>query len=89
MPSSVADDIIRQAAGSVSKLEDLLGLEPGDLGTNPVRIDIENPKGLRMPNGNESGSNDYWIPGGYTSGGTKEAVIDAATKGEYTVESVF
>lgn len=89
MPSSVADDVIRQAGGSVSKLEELLGLKPGTLGTNPVRIDIENPKGLRIPSGNEAGVNEYWFPGGYTSGGAKEAVIDAAKLGEYTVNSVY
>lgn len=89
MPSSVANDIIRQSRGSVSKLEALLGLEPGALGTNPVRIDIENPRGLRVPSGNETGVNSNWLPGGYTSGGVKEAIVDAAKKGEYTVKPVY
>ncbi|WP_156926567.1 glycohydrolase toxin TNT-related protein [Cohnella panacarvi] len=37
MPKSVADEVIRQAGGDVSKLDELLGLNPGDLGLNPVR----------------------------------------------------
>ena len=89
MPTSVADDIIKQSGGNVSKLEELLGFNPGDLGTNPVRIDIANPKGLRIPSGNEAGVNNQWLPGGYTSGGSKEAVVDAAKKGEYTVKPVY
>ena len=89
MPSSVADDIIRQSGGSVSKLEELLEFESGALGSNPVRIDIKNPKGLRMASDNELGTNNYWMPGGYTSGGVKEAVIDAVGIGEYTAEPVF
>ena len=85
MPASVADDIIRQPGGSISKLEELLGFPPGSLGSSPVRIDIGYPKSIRMPSGNESGANDYWIPGGYTSGGVKEAV----GIGEYTVKPIF
>ena len=85
----IADDLIRQSGGSISKLEELLEHKLGELGANPVRIDIENPRGLRMPFGNESCAYDYWISGGYTSGGVKEAVINAAKKGEYTVKPVY
>ncbi|HEY5535044.1 MAG TPA: hypothetical protein VIL99_08950, partial [Ignavibacteria bacterium] len=60
---SIADDLITQAGGNVSKLEQLLGLSQGSLGTNPVRIDIVNPTGLRLPSGNELGANAQWIPG--------------------------
>ena len=31
---------------------------------------------LRIPSGNEGGANDQWIPGGFTSGGVPEAVVD-------------
>ena len=87
MPKSVADDVIEQAAGDVSKLEGLLGLNPGDLGTNPVRIDIPNPQNIRIPSGNEVGAwPGYWTPGGYTKpGGVIEAVIDPVPKTEYIV----
>lgn len=56
MPKSVADDVIMRAEGDVSKLEKLLGLNPGDLGKNPVRVDIENPHNIRIPSGNEAGA---------------------------------
>ncbi|MGK8933014.1 RHS repeat-associated core domain-containing protein [Pluralibacter gergoviae] len=76
MPRHVADDLISRSGGSIPKLEHLLGLSPGDLGDAPVRIDIPNPSGLRMPSGNEPGANEFWLPGGKTSGGIPEAVID-------------
>ena len=87
MPKSVADDVIAQAGGDVSKLEELLGLNPGDLGTNPVRVDIPNPQNIRIPSGNETGAwPGYWTPGGYTKpGGVMEAVIDPVPKTEYIV----
>lgn len=83
-PFSFADDMITQANGDVRMLEQLLGFNPGDLGNNPTRIDISNPRGLRMPSGNERGVNDYWLPGGYTSGGIPEAIVDPAPSGTYT-----
>ena len=76
MPKSVADDVISRAGGHVPTIEKLLGLPKGELGNAPVRIDIPNPTGLRMPSGNELGANDFWVPGGYTSGGIPEAAID-------------
>ncbi len=84
-PSSYADDMIKQANGDTRVLEQLLGFDPGDLGDAPVRIDVLKPHGLRMPTGNERGANPYWIPGGYTSGGIPEAVIDQVQPGDYTV----
>ena len=88
-PSSYADDIIAQAKGDVRVLEELLGFDSGDLGDSPVRIDISNPQGLRMPSGNERGVNDYWLPGGYTSGGIPEAIIDPTPSGQYTIDYYF
>ena len=87
MPKSVADDVITQAGGNVSKLEELLGLNPGDLGTNPVRVDMPNPQNIRIPSGNEVGAwSGYWTPGGYTKpGGVMEAVIAPVPKTEYVV----
>ncbi|WP_027088443.1 pre-toxin TG domain-containing protein [Cohnella panacarvi] len=76
MPKSVADVLISESGGNVSKLEELLSLDPGTLGKSPVRVDIPKPAGLRMPDGNEVGANDQWIPGGYTGGGIPEAIID-------------
>ena len=35
------------------------------------------------------GANDYWKPGGYTSGGIPEVVVNQFALGEYSVERVF
>ena len=78
-----------QSGGDVGELERLLGLEPGTLGANPVRIDIPSPNGLRVPSGNELGANEQWLPGGYTAGGIPEATINPAAPGTYTVNPVF
>lgn len=43
-----------------------------------------------MPSGNELGAwPEYWEPGGYMSGGIKEAVIDPVPEGEYTYKFLF
>ncbi|WP_339361724.1 hypothetical protein [Vallitalea maricola] len=89
MPKSVADDLIAKSGGDVSKLEQLLSLEPGTLGNTPVRVDIDNPTGLRMPSGNEFGANDQWIPGGFTGGGIPEATIDQVPLDKITVTNLF
>lgn len=34
----------------------------------------------RVPSGNEGGANINWIPGGKTSGGTSEAIVDLSNK---------
>lgn len=61
MTKSIADDVMVRAGGDVSKLEGLLGLNTGDLETNPVREDIVNPKNIRIPSGNEAGGRpEYW-----------------------------
>ncbi len=86
--SKQADKLIQIADGDVSKLEQLLGFDKGSLGANPVRVDIDSPNGLRMPSGNELGANNLWKPGGYTSGGIKEAVIDPAHIGTYQINNV-
>jgi hypothetical protein len=89
MPKIIADELVVKANGDISSLEKLLALEPGTLGDNPVRIDVIDPKGLRMPSGNEWGANSKWIPGGYTTEGIIEAIIDPATVGTYTWSNIF
>jgi hypothetical protein len=89
LPKAKADALIQQAGGDISKLEDLLGLNRGDLGPNPFRIDVNNPIGLRMPSGNEPGANEFWIPGGKTSGGIFEATVDQIQLGTYTKQTIF
>lgn len=86
MPKSEADRLIQAAAGNFRQLEVSLGLSPNDLGPRPVRIDIRNPKNLRLPSGNEAGANEFWVPGGLTSGGIPEAVIDPVEPADYQAE---
>ena len=52
-----------------------------------VRFDVTNFEKLkelhiRVPSGNEGGANELWLPGGYTSGGVPEAVIDQIKKSD-------
>lgn len=89
MPKSVADDLIAKSNGDISKLEELLSLEKGSLGENPVRLDIAEPTGLRMPSGNEVGANDQWVPGGFTGGGIPEATIDQVPLDKVVVNNLF
>jgi hypothetical protein len=68
-------------------IEKKLGFEAGYLGDNPEDIyliylkpdQIKNP---RFPDGNESGANKFWIPGGYTASedaiGVPEIIIDCS-----------
>ncbi|SEI04905.1 hypothetical protein SAMN05660691_03101 [Rheinheimera pacifica] len=47
-------------------------------GQNLIRIDIDNPTSLnpRLPTHNNSGANANFVPGGKTSGGISEVVVD-------------
>ena len=90
MSRSELNDIIRNANGEVSKIETLLGLDPGYLGKNPVIVTIKDTSSIRIPSGNELGAwPEYWEPGGYTSGGIKEAVVDPVKEGGYIYEHLF
>ena len=89
MPKLVADELIAKSRGDVSELERLLGLDPGELGDSPVRIDLQNPAGLRMPTGNEAGANSQWIPGGYTKGVIPEAIIDQVPVDKLVVSKLY
>ncbi|MCA1857554.1 DUF6531 domain-containing protein [Massilia oculi] len=89
-PQSTTRDAIARAGNDVSKLEELLGLDKGYLGANPVLVEIPNPIGYRIPTGNEFGANGFWRPGGFTyPGGLPEAVIDPVPPGAYTTKPVF
>jgi hypothetical protein len=83
------EKIGKKSGGDIRKLEELLGLNRGDLGEAPVRVDIPEPTGLRMPSGNEPGANEFWLPGGYTSGGLPEAVIDQVPINNAIVSRIY
>ena len=89
MPTQFVNQTVAKSGGNVSAMETLLSLEPGTLGTSPVRVDIPSPSGLRMPSGNELGANPQWIPGGLTQGGVPEATINPAAPGTYSASPLF
>ena|GEM_PF-812434 len=76
------DGVLSRSKGDVALIEKELGIEPGPYGWQGkggiVRVNIQNPEkfNLRIPNGNESGANKLWEPGGFVPGGSAEAVVD-------------
>lgn len=83
MPAAEFDRIMVEAKGNLSVVEKKLGLDKGYLSnsdTMAVYIKKEDFKGLKMPSGNEPGANQYWTPGGKTSGGISEVVMDFSHK---------
>ncbi|MBA3603817.1 MAG: hypothetical protein H0W50_09310 [Parachlamydiaceae bacterium] len=89
LPKKFADELIEKSQGKVEELEKLLGLTPGYLGKKPYRIDVASPSGLRVPNGNELGANEFWLPGGFTSGGVPEATVNQIVEGSYIKSIIF
>ena len=85
----IIEKAIKASDGNPRKLEKLLALDEGSLGENPVVIKPKKISFLEFPSGNEKGANDYWKPGGYTSGGIPEVVVNQFAPGEYTVKPIF
>ena len=84
MPKKFCDAIEKEAGGDIAIWEKKLSFDAGYFANQGglVRIDIINFKdlNLRIPDGNEAGANEYWIPGGYTVGDTPEAITDRIPK---------
>ena len=63
----------------LAQFDELLGYDNGffENADTMVRIDIIDPKksNISIPNGNEVGANNNWLPGGYTSGGVPEGIV--------------
>jgi len=79
LPKSYFDKVVKESAGNLRIVETKLGLEAGYLGdvdTVAVFISRGNFSGFRIATGNEGGANLLWIPGGRTSGGIPEAILD-------------
>ena len=86
-PAGEIDDLLAAANGNISVIEDALGIPSGAWqGKQLSRIDISSTSShnRRLPSGNEAGANENWIPGGVTSGGKSEAVVDQIPIGSYT-----
>ncbi|WP_442955492.1 hemagglutinin repeat-containing protein, partial [Pectobacterium sp. 1950-15] len=83
MPKSEFDKLIKESSGNLRIVEKKLGLESGYLGnsnTGVFYIKKQDIKNLKIPSGNELGANKFWLPGGKTSGGISEAVMDFSHK---------
>ncbi len=84
MPKKFCDAIEKEAGGDISIWEKKLSFDAGYFKSQGglVRIDIIDfgDLNLRIPDGNEAGVNDYWIPGGWTVGDTPEAVTNKIPK---------
>ena len=80
MPTKYADKVIKNSNGNINYIEEKLGFPKGyfKYGGGLVRIDVEDLSDLdlRLPSGNETGANSMWIPGGETSGGVPEAILN-------------
>lgn len=89
MPKIFCDAIEKEAGGDISIWEKKLSFDAGYFANQGglVRIDILyfDDLNLRIPDGNEGGANEYWIPGGYTVGDTPEAVTDRIPKARIIV----
>jgi hypothetical protein len=81
------DALVRQTGGDKALIEKALGLEQGRLSNGDTMIAWVEPQdlnGLKMPTGNEGSANPSWLPGGFTSGGYREAVINMPEQTPYT-----
>ena len=78
------DEVLEAANGDIAIVERLLGIPEGDWhGKGGLwRIDLKQPEshGLRLPNGSEYSSNEFWHPGAVTSGGVAEAIVSQFPK---------
>ena len=88
MPKSEFDKLLKETNGDLRKIEKKLGLKEGYLDNDDTMIALiekKDLKDIRMPTGNEGGADpELWIPGGKTSGGVSEAVMDFSGKPPYT-----
>ena len=83
LPKSELDRLLKETGGDLREIERKLGLGEGYLvgdDTMIVLIEKSDLSNLRMPSGNEGGANEFWIPGGKTSGGVSEGVTDFSSK---------
>ncbi len=79
MPYKEFEGLVRAANGDMAVVEQKLGLSAGylrDADTMIVKIDKADFHDLKLPSGNERGANEFWVPGGVTSGGVSEATLD-------------
>ena len=80
IPISEFDNLFAETGGDLAQIQTKLGLNAGDLTGDDAVIAWVKKSDLgevKIPSGNEGGVIDeFWIPGGKTSGGISEAIID-------------
>ncbi len=91
-PPSVISQVLENANGDIASIEQQLGIPAGAWqGKGGIyRIDIADATKLqlRLPNGGEMGANEFWITGGYTSGGVAEGFVNQIPLAAYTATQV-
>eukprot|EP00828_Plagiopyla_frontata_P014789 TRINITY_DN1927_c0_g1_i8.p2 TRINITY_DN1927_c0_g1~~TRINITY_DN1927_c0_g1_i8.p2 ORF type:complete len:440 (-),score=55.90 TRINITY_DN1927_c0_g1_i8:85-1404(-) len=92
LPKKYCNEVVFRANGDISIIEKELGFPKGYFsdGGGLVRIDVDDVTGLnlRIPNGNETGANSLWLPGGYTSGNVPEAISDIIPLNKTTISRI-
>ena len=86
MSKTQFDLIKNKAGGDLRLIERYLGLERDSLQDDDLLIAFIPPQNMptiKIPSGNEVGANQYWLPGGVTSGGIREVVLDFSKKPEF------
>lgn len=93
VPRDVMDSILAEAGGHLAVVKQRLGIPasawPGS--RRMMRIDVDNPLlyATRLPTGLEKGANELFRWGGYTSGGTREAVLNQVPAAAIRARRVF
>jgi hypothetical protein len=79
------DRILTESCGDLGKVKQRLGIPDEFWNEELIRIDIDNPLlyNARFPMGIESGANELFHWGGYTSGGLPEVVLNQIPAGGF------
>ncbi|TAE70594.1 MAG: hypothetical protein EAZ85_11800 [Bacteroidetes bacterium] len=86
IPTKEMNRLIKKSKGSLTYIETELGIPAGAWKDKIIiRIDILelSELNIRLPNGNEAGANELWIPGGKLPKGYSEAVVNPIPEGKY------
>ena len=78
--------------GEYTGSSDMFHSPPYNTSNRVILVEVCNTKvhglNIRIPSGNEPGASDLWAPGGYTSGGQREAILDAVPQTDYCWHAV-
>lgn len=87
IPADRMDTLLEHANGNLDVVKQRLGIPAAEWNEPVFRIDVHNPllHNARLPSGLESGANDLFRWGGYTSGGLPEIVTDPIPLGGFSI----